>query len=92
MERLPASFIQPSPFYKKVFFHGDVLQARNLPAMDEDALVNPWWTIEVEGEVGPSEGAWQLAFTVALLLRMLLLCSSAVHNWMCTILTHMGFS
>ncbi|KAL8269292.1 hypothetical protein Esti_006782 [Eimeria stiedai] len=40
-----------SPFYKKVYFHGDVLQARSLPAMDNDALVNPYWIIEVEDEV-----------------------------------------
>ncbi|KAL8454457.1 hypothetical protein Emed_000178 [Eimeria media] len=40
-----------SPFYKKVYFHGDVLQARSLPAMDNDALVNPFWMIEVEDEV-----------------------------------------
>ncbi|CDJ35979.1 LOW QUALITY PROTEIN: uncharacterized protein EMH_0049010 [Eimeria mitis] len=47
----PASAIRPSPFYKKVFFHGDILQARSLPAMDNDALVNPWWSLEVEGEL-----------------------------------------
>ncbi|KAL8441927.1 hypothetical protein Emag_006805 [Eimeria magna] len=40
-----------SPFYKKVYFHADVLQARSLPAMDNDALVNPFWMIEVEDEV-----------------------------------------
>ncbi|KAL8431852.1 hypothetical protein ACSSS7_004981 [Eimeria intestinalis] len=46
-----APSIAPSPFYKKVYFHGDVLQARSLPAMDNDALVNPFWIIEVENEV-----------------------------------------
>ncbi|CDJ50656.1 C2 domain-containing protein, putative [Eimeria brunetti] len=25
--------------------------ARSLPAMDSDALVNPWWSVEVEGEL-----------------------------------------
>lgn len=48
---LQSSAIGPSPFYRKVFFHGDILQARSLPAMDSDALVNPWWSVEVEGEV-----------------------------------------
>ncbi|CDI73909.1 C2 domain-containing protein, related [Eimeria praecox] len=46
-----SSAIKLSPFYKKVFFHGDILQARSLPAMDNDALVNPWWSLEVEGEL-----------------------------------------
>lgn len=40
-----------SPFYRQVYFHSDILQARNLPAMDADASLNPWWTIEVETEV-----------------------------------------
>lgn len=47
----PTSFLSASPFYKKVYFHADILQARSLPAMDNDALVNPWWSLEVEGEV-----------------------------------------
>lgn len=47
--------IKASPFYRRVLFHGDVLQARNLPAMDADALVNPWWTIEVEDKVSDYE-------------------------------------
>ncbi|PFH31705.1 C2 domain-containing protein [Besnoitia besnoiti] len=47
-----ASFLgDVSPFYRQVYFHCDMLQARNLPAMDADASVNPWWSIEVETEV-----------------------------------------
>ncbi|KAL8427755.1 hypothetical protein Efla_004087 [Eimeria flavescens] len=46
-----APSLKVSPFYKRVYFHADVLQARSLPAMDNDALVNPWWIIEVEDEV-----------------------------------------
>nr|CAJ20272.1 hypothetical protein TgIa.0170 [Toxoplasma gondii RH] len=40
-----------SPLYRRVYFHADMLQARNLPALDPDASVNPWWTIEVETEI-----------------------------------------
>ncbi|CBZ49741.1 hypothetical protein NCLIV_002280 [Neospora caninum Liverpool] len=47
----PAAVNAVSPFYREVYFHSDMLQARNLPALDPDASVNPWWTIEVETEI-----------------------------------------
>eukprot|EP00917_Polyrhabdina_sp_WS-2016_P027398 GHVP01058499.1.p1 GENE.GHVP01058499.1~~GHVP01058499.1.p1 ORF type:complete len:2632 (+),score=491.44 GHVP01058499.1:40-7935(+) len=39
------------PFMQRVYCHADILAARSLPAMDDDALLNPYWELYVEDKV-----------------------------------------
>lgn len=44
----------------KVYCHVDLLAARELPAMDDDGLVDPSYSIEVKDQAGMVTNGWRL--------------------------------